>query len=170
MIQNNEWSKRFRNHGEKDFKFIVGNESIEVHKFFLTLQSTVLSAMLENTNFKETQTGEMKIDGFKFETIKAVVGFCYGEDISSFMESTRNAIDLLMFAEMYDMDNLKDSIAEYYSTKLTKENVADIYKVSRETNAPKLRGVCFDFIYSIPKSERTAFVQANLDPAIHDLF
>uniref|UniRef100_A0AC34FHZ6 BTB domain-containing protein n=1 Tax=Panagrolaimus sp. ES5 TaxID=591445 RepID=A0AC34FHZ6_9BILA len=170
MIQSNDWIYRFQTHDGKDFKIIVGNESIEIHKCFLTLQSTVFNAMLGNAHFKESQTGEMELSGFKYETIKAFVEFCYGEDISNFMELTENAIELLMFADMYDMQNLKESFAEYYSTKLTMENVADIYKVSRETNAPMLRGVCFDYIYSIPKIDRTAFVEKNLDKELHDLF
>uniref|UniRef100_A0A914PJ71 BTB domain-containing protein n=1 Tax=Panagrolaimus davidi TaxID=227884 RepID=A0A914PJ71_9BILA len=108
FIQNNEWSKRLQNHGEKNFKFIVGDEFIEIHKFFLTLESSVFAAMFENNDFKETQTGEMVIKDFKFEIVKAVVDFCYGKDISKILKFAENAVELLMFADKYNMKNLKN--------------------------------------------------------------
>uniref|UniRef100_A0AC34F6F2 BTB domain-containing protein n=1 Tax=Panagrolaimus sp. ES5 TaxID=591445 RepID=A0AC34F6F2_9BILA len=165
MIQAHDW---FQNLGEKDFKFTVGNESVEIHKFFLTAQSPVFEAMLKHENLKETQTGEIKIIDFKFATVNAFFEFCYGKDIADFMRSTENAIELLMFADKYDMKNLKVSFAEYYSKKLTKENVMDIYKVVRETNAPKLEEVCYNFINSFSRKKRREIL--NGFPDISRLF
>uniref|UniRef100_A0AC34F6Q2 BTB domain-containing protein n=1 Tax=Panagrolaimus sp. ES5 TaxID=591445 RepID=A0AC34F6Q2_9BILA len=163
MIQSNGWSQRLQNHGEKDFKFIVGNESIEIHKFFLSLESTVFATMFENQNFKETQTGEMVIKDFNVATVKAVVAFCYGEDISEFMKYTQNAIKLLMFADKYDMNNLKASFEEYYSKKLTKANVANVLTAGDNYNAPTLKTMCIDYIQSLPKAEKTDIAHGGLD-------
>uniref|UniRef100_A0AC35FID8 BTB domain-containing protein n=1 Tax=Panagrolaimus sp. PS1159 TaxID=55785 RepID=A0AC35FID8_9BILA len=168
MIQNNEWLKRFRNHGEKDFKFIVENESIEIHKFFITLESPVIAAMLENENFIETRTGEMIITDFGSEIVKAVVEFCYGEDISNIMDLTDCAVDILLFAHKYDMKNLKSTFEEYYCKKLTRYNVGKILEAVNKVNANK----CIAFIQNLPRNQRKdiAYGGELLDYELRQLF
>uniref|UniRef100_A0A914Q320 BTB domain-containing protein n=1 Tax=Panagrolaimus davidi TaxID=227884 RepID=A0A914Q320_9BILA len=152
MIQSNEWSKRFRDHGGKDFKFIVGNESIEIHKFFITLESPVIAAMLENENFIEAKTGEMIITDFGSKIVKAVVDFCYGEDISYIMDLTDFAVDILMFAD--------------------KDNVCKILEAADKVNAATLKNKCIDFIQNLPWKRRRdiAYGGELLDYELRQLF
>uniref|UniRef100_A0AC34FM21 BTB domain-containing protein n=1 Tax=Panagrolaimus sp. ES5 TaxID=591445 RepID=A0AC34FM21_9BILA len=170
MIQSNDWSRRLQNHGEKDFKFIVGNESVEIHKFFLSLESTVFATMLEEKKYKETQAGQTEITDFKFETVKAFVAFCYGEDISDYIKFAQNAIELLMFADKYDMKNLKKTFEEYYSKKLTIGNVGNILTAAEKYNAAILKAECIRFIQSLPRIEKDSIVYGILDEEIRGFF
>uniref|UniRef100_A0AC34F6G0 BTB domain-containing protein n=1 Tax=Panagrolaimus sp. ES5 TaxID=591445 RepID=A0AC34F6G0_9BILA len=126
--------------------------------------------MLENQNFKETQTGEMVIKDFKLDTVKAVVGFCYGENISNFLKFTENALALLMFTDKYDMKNLKALFEEYYSKKLTKANVANVLSAANRVNADNLKTQCIKFIQYLPRVEKTSIVYGALDEELRGLF
>uniref|UniRef100_A0A914P696 BTB domain-containing protein n=1 Tax=Panagrolaimus davidi TaxID=227884 RepID=A0A914P696_9BILA len=172
MIQSNEWCKRLQNHGKKDFKFIVGNVSIEIHKFFVTLESPVIAAMLENENFIEAQTGEMVITDFGAGIVKAVVEFCYGEDISYIMDLPDFAVDILLFADKYDMKNLKSAFEEYYCKKLTRYNVGKILEAADKVNAVILKNKCIAFIHKFPRKQRKdiAYGCKSLDYELRQLF
>uniref|UniRef100_A0AC34GVT6 BTB domain-containing protein n=1 Tax=Panagrolaimus sp. ES5 TaxID=591445 RepID=A0AC34GVT6_9BILA len=170
MMQNKFWPIRLQSHGEKDFKFIVGNEAIQIHKFLLTLESEVFAAVLENNNFKEAQTGEIEIQDFKPVIVKAFVVFCYGADISGFMKYTHDAMELLKFADKYDMKNLKVSIEEYYRAKLTKANVAIVLSAANKYNAPELKMMCMKYIQSLPTSEKVDIACSGLNGELRGLF
>uniref|UniRef100_A0AC34FHT2 BTB domain-containing protein n=1 Tax=Panagrolaimus sp. ES5 TaxID=591445 RepID=A0AC34FHT2_9BILA len=172
VIQPSDFAKRLQAHGPKDFKFFANNEFIEVHKSFLSLESSVFAAMFENQNFKETQTGEMHITDFGLGIVKAATDFCYGEDITSYMDMHGSlAADIYLFADKYDMKNLKASIEDYYSKKLTAYNVANILTAADKVNSVDLKAKCVNFVQCLPKKEKRSFLyHANLDPILRGLF
>uniref|UniRef100_A0AC35F9E8 BTB domain-containing protein n=1 Tax=Panagrolaimus sp. PS1159 TaxID=55785 RepID=A0AC35F9E8_9BILA len=164
LIQNSDFPKRLQNHSQKDFKFIVGNEFVEIHKSFITRESSVFAAMFEHEDVKETQTGEMIIKDFKMSTVKAFVAFCYGEDIADSVKFTEDAIQLLKFADKYNMKNLMETFEEFYSKKLTKFNVAKVLYAAKKYNAVNLKDKCITFIESlqgIEKLESLMFLMKN---------
>uniref|UniRef100_A0A914PZ51 BTB domain-containing protein n=1 Tax=Panagrolaimus davidi TaxID=227884 RepID=A0A914PZ51_9BILA len=173
MIQSNEWCKRLQNHGKKILSLLLEMHLLKyIHKFFITLESPVIAAMLDNENFIEAQTGEMIITDFGAGIVKAVVDFCYGEDISDIMDLTDCAVDILMFADKYDMKNLKSAFEEYYCKKLTRDNVGKILEAADKANAVTLKNKCIAFIQNLPTEQRKDIANGckSLDYELRQLF
>uniref|UniRef100_A0A914YV42 BTB domain-containing protein n=1 Tax=Panagrolaimus superbus TaxID=310955 RepID=A0A914YV42_9BILA len=147
MIQDKSWPWRKRNNlGEKDCTFIVGTRSIAIHRFLLQMESTVYATMLQTKHYLESATGEFVIEDFTFPTVRAFVQFCYGEDISDYLNSTTRRMDLLRFADKYDMPNVMATLEEFSATKIRVTNVAQNLECATKYNAKLLKTACEEFL------------------------
>uniref|UniRef100_A0A914ZB47 BTB domain-containing protein n=1 Tax=Panagrolaimus superbus TaxID=310955 RepID=A0A914ZB47_9BILA len=142
-------------HGAGDIKFVVGSESITAHQFFISLESNAFKAMFENPLFKENQSGEILIDDFQFQTVQAFVLFSYGHDIGQLLEYPENGMELLRFADKYDIKNLMETLEEFYLKKITKYNVSFLLSPASRYNAGQLREGCLKFIQALPQADQS---------------
>ena len=78
--------------------------------------------------------------------LEAVIDFMYGIDLPGNTFSTPDMESLLLMADLYLMEDLKEDVASQMATRLNKENILDIYHLAEKYTALRLKEVCSNFI------------------------
>uniref|UniRef100_A0AC35G7H3 BTB domain-containing protein n=1 Tax=Panagrolaimus sp. PS1159 TaxID=55785 RepID=A0AC35G7H3_9BILA len=125
---------------DMDVTLQTGNQEIKVHKYVLINRSPVFTKMLEN---KKDEF--IKLPEFSTSVIEAVINFCYGKDIKSFI-NLKNAIEFLRFSDKFKMEDLKNIVEDYLIQQISDKNVCQFSSKSVEFNAKKLRECCICFL------------------------
>uniref|UniRef100_A0A914PK81 BTB domain-containing protein n=1 Tax=Panagrolaimus davidi TaxID=227884 RepID=A0A914PK81_9BILA len=116
---------------DMDVTLHTRDQEIKVHKYILKNRSQVFTKMLEN---KEDEV--IELPEFSTPVVKAVINFCYGKDIKSFI-NLKNAIEFLRFSDKFKMEDFK---------QISDENVCQLSSKSVEFNAKQLRECCICFL------------------------
>ena len=127
-----------------DFHLICEGKAIPCHKNILAEQSTVFGALLMSGNeWKENQTGELKINDFCLKTVMSMLEFIYTHQLS---EAKGDTVSLLMIADKYDIKSLLERCENELTTVLSLENALDLLELSKRTSAGQLTKSTIHFI------------------------
>jgi len=109
----------------------------------LSEHSTVFEVLLKPGNeWKENQTGELKIVDFPLKTVLSMLEFIYTHQLSN----EKGYDDLLLIADKYDMKSLLGRCETELASELCLENVLDLLELSRRTSASQLIKTTIQFI------------------------
>ena len=125
-----------------EFELHCQNEVVIFHKPLLKKISDAFKNMLDNSNFKETQNGIMTIKETLPETIKAFKRIFYDKIIE---EKDLN-VDLMLFANQYDIKPLVDLCTDHLGKSFTKDNVIEIVDAAFKTDDEELLKKAIHFI------------------------
>ena len=92
----------------------------------------------------ESESGEMKIDDVKADTLEIMIYFLYHDKV--FDEKMINA-DLLILAERYNVRPLTAVCVEYLGENLSVENALDVLVSANLTNKKALFDVATQFVF-----------------------
>ena len=126
-----------------DVKIRVAEEDILAHKCILAAQSPVFAAMLRKNAFKEGQENIINIDDVSAPIVKEMLKFITTGALTA--EGKTMAKDLLIFADKYQMSDLKKLCGREIVSSLTKENARDTLKLGVIYNSDFIveRIICF---------------------------
>ncbi|KAL2632872.1 hypothetical protein R1flu_004351 [Riccia fluitans] len=119
-----------------DATFVVQSGEIRVHRFVLADKSTVFRKMLES-GMIDGETGIINIDDASYPEMQAVVRYCYTADIE-FTEDVRPE-EVLKIAHKYEIFSLKDRCAEELCGTISKANLIEMMRLSRDYEAAQLQ-------------------------------
>uniref|UniRef100_A0A914PB14 BTB domain-containing protein n=1 Tax=Panagrolaimus davidi TaxID=227884 RepID=A0A914PB14_9BILA len=160
ILDVSNWGLKLQKDDKTDFEFIVSGESVKVHKLLLSAESSVFNDMFENA------TGDkVEITGFKLETFKAAVDFCYAQDIADFVTNDENAVELLLFADKHDFKTLKPKLEAHFRNLLTTKNVGIMVAAANKVKCQSLRQACIDFVRSLLNNNKSG---SNIDISFFD--
>ena len=89
----------------------------------------------------------MEVAGFPHHVLATVVNFMYGHDVPQDFESA-DVETLLAMADLYLMEDLKESVARLVGKRLSKENILATYKLAEKYGADQLKEMCHHFIFN----------------------
>jgi speckle-type POZ protein len=151
LMENTETTRTRRRLGEDlakvldekytDFVFKVKNEKIAAHRVILGARSPVFAAMFQH-DMQENKTNETEITDVTPAAFKALLQFIYTGDC----QVGNLAGDLLIAANKYDIQDLKQSCAKKLVKKLTVDNVVDVLIFSDFHRANDLKDGVLRFI------------------------
>ena len=76
--------------------------------------------------------------------LEGVINFMYGVELPV-PEDMADVESVLVMADLYLMEDLKDSVASLLAPHLNKDNVMDLYLLADRLNADKLKKMCASF-------------------------
>ena len=76
--------------------------------------------------------------------LEGVINFMYGVELHV-PEDMADVESVLVMADLYLMEDLKDSVASLLAPNLNKDNVMDMYLLADRLNAQKLKKMCASF-------------------------
>ena len=126
-----------------DFTINVRGEELKVHKFVLSVQSSVFKAMFMNEDAEE--------DGLKYfnnvtnEAFKEFLHFFYSGDI----KNEDNATQLFELAVKFDVPLLKLDCEDIIVSSLKESNMIEIYNLGHTNNSDKIKREAFAIIQEI---------------------
>ena len=124
---------------EENFVFNCKAESIHFNKTLLCTVSDVFRTMIQGRIGQEAKTGMVEIDDFTPDTIKAFKRICF--DNKDFEEGD-SVPDLLLFAQKYFMNSLKQKCLNYLVTNLSPDNIYDVTKIADQIDDENLLKIC----------------------------
>ncbi|XP_062023186.1 BTB/POZ domain-containing protein At4g08455-like [Rosa rugosa] len=104
---------------------------VPAHKAVLASRSPVFRAMLEN-QMEESLSGTIKIGDVSYDALRAFVNYLYTAEICLDEEM---ACDLLILAEKYQVQHLKDYCEKFLVSKLNWDNSILSYTFAHQHNA-----------------------------------
>ena len=125
-----------------EFQLHCQNEVIIFHKPLLRTISHAFRNMLDNPHFKETQNGIMTIKETLPETIKAFKRIFY----DTIIEEKDLNVDLMLFANQYNIKILVDLCRDKLEKCFTKENIIEIVDAAFKTDDDQLLKKAMNFI------------------------
>ena len=125
-----------------EFELHCQNEVIIFHKPLLRTISDAFRNMLDNPHFKETQNGIMTIKETLPETIKAFKRIFY----DNIIEEKDLNVDLMLFANQYNIKILVDLCRDKLENYFTKENIIEIVDAAFKTDDEDLLKKAIHFI------------------------
>jgi speckle-type POZ protein len=124
-----------------DFVFKVENVNIPAHRAILAARSPVFAAMFQH-DMMENKTNETEIEDVTPATFKALLQFIY----TGHCKVGNLAEELLVAANKYDIQDLRDICAKELRKKLTVENAVDFLLFSDLHQANDLKDGAIRFI------------------------
>ena len=125
-----------------EFEFHCQNEVIIFHKPLLKTISDAFGNMLNNPNFKETQNGVMIIKKTSPVTVQAFKRIFY----DNIIEEKDLNIDMLWFANQYDIEPLVDLCRDHLEKSFAKENIIEFVDAAFKTDDEKFLKKIINFI------------------------
>ncbi|XP_046450192.1 speckle-type POZ protein B-like [Daphnia pulex] len=126
-----------------DVTFSCKNYNIKAHTLILASGSPVLAAMFQH-NFRENQEKVVEIKDIDPEIFEELLCYIYTGNFNS--GRNVNVAELLVAADKYAVETLKEECALILSRKLKVENAAHYLVLAHLYNSPKLREASLDFI------------------------
>lgn len=117
---------------------------IRAHKALLIARSSVFEAMLTR-DMIEKRRNEIEISDLDFDVVKELLGFIYTGFVGNL---EKYAIDLLLAADKYDLQQLGLLCERYLARNLNIRNVLDVLLTSTLLNLVDLKECCFELIVS----------------------
>ena len=131
---------------EENFQIVCQGEAYGFNKSILCKISPVFERMLTNPGFSENKDGltEMKNTNPKtIEAFKNILSLDY-------IEKEELSIELLVFADKYDIAPLYKLCQDYFCTAISKENIYDVIKAANDTKDDELMSKAAEFIKMNP--------------------
>ncbi|XP_048129436.1 BTB/POZ domain-containing protein At4g08455-like [Rhodamnia argentea] len=110
------------------------SKPVPAHKAVLASRSPVFKAMLEH-EMEESRSNNIKINEVSYDALRAFVNYLYSAE--AFLDE-RMAYDLLVLAEKYQVQHLKDYCEKFLVSKLNWENSIINYAFAHRHNAKHL--------------------------------
>ncbi|KAJ8667655.1 hypothetical protein QAD02_009318 [Eretmocerus hayati] len=153
MVNTSEWwfklealdcfERLLFNPQHSDIKFIVkGGKELPAHKNFLAARSPVFDAML-GPNFKESQENEIKIEDMDIEILKEILRFIYIGKVNKIDHLLQ---DLLIAADRYQLEGLKEICKQRLYETLSIDNAIDYLKVADLFHLKQFKKFILNFI------------------------
>merc|ERR1719347_1010683 len=108
-----------------DFTIVCGDDELPVHSFILSTRSPVLDRSV-NGDFRESREKKMRIEGFKSSSVKEMIKFLYGFELSEELEDPE---ELLALADMYEVEGLKQATTKRMMENMNTDNVFRIVEI-----------------------------------------
>lgn len=129
--------KLLESHQLTDFHIICQGVIIPCHRNILAARSEVFDAMMEH-NMMEAEKGEVVINDFDLETVKAMILHIYTGE-AKYTED--NAEQLIRTADKYQLYGLKKKIEDGLIKEVKVENAINMFVLGDAVHADKLRDV-----------------------------
>jgi len=127
-----------------DVKLICEEKIFECHKNVLSCRSEVFEAMFKSgTKMVESESGEVKIDDVKADTLETMIYFMYHDKVS---DEKKIKADLLFLAEMYNIQPLSAVCVKYLEENLSVENALDVLVAANLINKEDLLDAATQFV------------------------
>ena len=143
---------------------------LHAHKYILSKKSSVFCAMFRHDTI-ENRTGRIMIKDISIRAMKEVLRHIYTGNVPFCDE---NPSDILMAADKYDLNILKEGCESRICDNLKLDNAIELLAVADQCQAPKLKTKAMKLIIDnadviVEKPEFDTF--ANLHPLIvSDIF
>merc|ERR1711990_11762 len=108
-------------------------------------RSKVFDAMFSAKSGYAESDGVVVIKEAEPDVLQAFVRFLYTDEIDT-SEKDKSLADLLVLANRYDVQALKEHCTQKLANSLTIDNAATLLGISSESEAPVLRQRVLDFI------------------------
>ncbi|XP_068628395.1 speckle-type POZ protein homolog [Battus philenor] len=118
-------------------------EKFQVHKFLLSSQSEVFKAMLKEET-AEYQNSYVKLIDIEKADLQGILEFIYTGTVKKL--ANYNCVNLLMLADRYNLDGLKDLTQHVLYYQISADNVFDILVLADMYNADMLKLAAIKFI------------------------
>uniref|UniRef100_A0A7E4VM17 BTB domain-containing protein n=1 Tax=Panagrellus redivivus TaxID=6233 RepID=A0A7E4VM17_PANRE len=141
---------------------LVEDEELQMNKAILMSVSPVFNAMF-NHDTQEARSGCVKIDDFSYDTVDNVIDFILGSTSRKLTAS--EIIDMLKFADKYDISGLIVYFEAFLAKNVTPDNVADITTYAYAYSRDVLKAKCAKFVSKkVGKAVVASFAQ--LEPSL----
>jgi speckle-type POZ protein len=127
-----------------DVKFQCDGKSIKAHTLILASGSPVLAAMFEN-DFKEKQERVVNITDIKANIFENLLQYIYTGEVALETE-VEDAAELLIAADKYAVETLKEECAVYLKNDLKVENAARYLVIAHLHNSTVLHEATLQFM------------------------
>ena len=119
-----------------DVTFVVQGEHIKAHKAILLARSEYFENMFRS-DVKENETNKVVVPDMEPQVFRAMLQFVYsGLPPTNLAEI---ALDLLVAADKYCLDEIKEACSESLCDQITRKNVADVLLVADSINHEELK-------------------------------
>ncbi|XP_063973152.1 uncharacterized protein LOC135160493 [Diachasmimorpha longicaudata] len=139
----------FMNEELSDFKLIIGEETLPVHKFLLAASSHEFLKMFV-TPMKESKENRVLINDVELPVMKEVLRYIYTKETTA-MNDVHMALAMLAVAEKYNLESLKYMCQIHLCKQLSIENALLILDVADMYNAPNLKSFTIKFLFKNKK-------------------
>ena len=150
---------------KKDENFIIKckGQNFNFNKTLLCIVSDVFRTMIQGQLGQEAQEGTVEINDFNPDTIRAFNRICFE---NKDFEEGDSIPELLLFAQKYFMDSLKQKCLKNLVTNLNTDNIYEIIKIADQIDDEKLLKICAKYMKSNngkldENAEWLAFLQSN---------
>ena len=134
---------------DPDFKIICEDDQVlRFHKAYLSKISEPFKRMIENTSTRESSRNEVKLKDVSFKTLKSFHLILYGKPDSLNPEDLTT--DLMIFADMYDIQFIYDYIKQSQTPEVTEESLIKLSRLAQSKNDKYLEEAVFDFVKKNP--------------------
>nr|XP_039252557.1 kelch-like protein 1 [Styela clava] len=125
-----------------DFRIIVGQTTIPVHRWVLDFHSEYFRAMFEN-DFLESKQGFCKTNGVTEEGVKSCIDFMYGDELNIDMDNVSN---VLQVSHMWQLDKATEICSEFLKKHLTLSLCIGIKKIASLYDLNEIEKDCYKLI------------------------
>ena len=126
-----------------DVTIVCQDREFPCHKAILTGRSSVFEAMFSH-NFKEAEENKVEVvEDIDADTFEEMLIFMYSGKVENLK---KNAANLMVVGEKYDLQDLKQMAEESLSLNLGVDNVLDVLVTSYLHNATNLKTLAMEFI------------------------
>jgi len=138
---NSEANKHLKN--KENFIIKCMGENFYFNKTLLCIISDVFSAMIQGKLGQEGQSGIVEINDFTPDIVRAFKRICFE---SKDFEEEDSIPDLLLFAQKYFMNPLKQKCLNYLVTNLNPSNIYDVIKIADQIDDENLLKKCVNYM------------------------
>ena len=124
-----------------DFCLKIENESLMVHKELLASVSPYFKCMLDS-GMQEVEKGMVEVKDLKAQSVKTVISYIYGEEISFRWDDVMDYLDIV---EAWQLPNLKDKLEEYIISNINTENCLNLAFAAQRYNTEKVMNKLINF-------------------------
>jgi RCC1 and BTB domain-containing protein len=162
-------SKSFNDPKYSDLKFKIEDKHIYVHKVILQINSKYFESKLtENARAMRESTenrrndNEIEIKEYSYDVYYAFLKYLYTDSV---VIETEKVMDLLVLANNYKEEELKQKCLDIITKSITIENVCSRYCYSIRKGLNELENQCFEFAFNnlkeVMKTERFQQMDEN---------
>ncbi|XP_015122461.1 ARM REPEAT PROTEIN INTERACTING WITH ABF2 isoform X2 [Diachasma alloeum] len=127
-----------------DFKIIIDDQTLPVHKFLLAASSREFLKMFV-TPMKESQENRVVIEDIELPVMKEVLRYIYTKETSA-LNDVHMALSVLVVAEKYGLETLKHVCQSKLYKQLSIDNALLILDFADMYNAVQLRKFTINFL------------------------
>ncbi|KAG5675424.1 hypothetical protein PVAND_005330 [Polypedilum vanderplanki] len=129
----------FETANDSDFTIIAGGRELKVHRIVLK-RSDMFDKMLSNEETSEAQSGIARVVE-SYEVIYELCRFLYYDHFDENL-----AVDLIMAANKYQVNDLFEKLEKYLENNITKENFFDVFIHADLVKSNILKKSVIDFV------------------------
>ena len=141
----NSFAKQCLNTGQYSDFVVIGQDGTKFrcHKIVLASQSKVFHAMFSAQNMQEASQARVQITDIQPHTLAALLKYLYTGDFDGDQSS-----GLLVAADKYDLQPLRQTCETHLIKSLTKDNVVDLILLADRHNAAGLKTAALEYVRS----------------------